>query len=50
MDETAPEQGRGLNTPGSAELILTHDHPETTTLFFPIIERLLEKGLEFRLP
>lgn len=50
MDEVVPEGGRGLNTPGSAELILTHDHVETTPLFSAIIERLLAKGMEFRLP
>ena len=50
MEENKPENGRGLNTPGSAEIILTHDHVETTEIFFAVIERLLEKGIEFRLP
>jgi len=50
MDEIEPEGGRGLNTPGSAEIILTHDHVETTPIFAPIIERLLAKGLRFCLP
>jgi peptidoglycan/xylan/chitin deacetylase (PgdA/CDA1 family) len=50
MDEDVPEGGRGLNDPASEEIILTHDHHESTDIFFPIIERLLEKGLVFKLP
>ena len=50
MDEVVPEGGRGLNTSGSAEIILAHDHERTTELFPAIIERLLEKGMQFRLP
>jgi peptidoglycan-N-acetylglucosamine deacetylase len=48
MDENEPERGRGLNDSRSEEIILLHDHVETTTIFEPIIERLLAKGLEFR--
>jgi peptidoglycan/xylan/chitin deacetylase (PgdA/CDA1 family) len=50
MEEISPEEGRGLNTPGSAEIILTHDHAHTTELFFAVINRLLEKGISFQLP
>lgn len=50
MEEDVPEGCRGLNFPGSEEIILIHDHPESTPLFKPIIERLLSKGIEFRLP
>ncbi|MBI5723591.1 MAG: polysaccharide deacetylase family protein [Planctomycetes bacterium] len=50
MDETAPEEGRGLNTSGSAEIVLMHDHAATTEYFAPIVDRLLAKGLDFRLP
>ncbi|HBY09449.1 MAG TPA: polysaccharide deacetylase [Chloroflexi bacterium] len=50
MDENVPEGGRGLNDFRSAEIILTHDHVETTLIFTAIIERLLSKGLDFRLP
>jgi len=50
MDEDFPEDGRGLNFPDSSEIILTHDHVETTPIFPKIIDRLLQKGLEFRLP
>jgi len=50
MDEDVPEDGRGLNYPNSEEIILTHDHTETTHIFKPIIERLLAKGMIFKLP
>ena len=50
MDEDVPEGGRGLNSAGSEEIILTHDHHESTEIFFPIIKRLVDKGLVFKLP
>jgi hypothetical protein len=50
MEEDVPEGGRGLNFPGSSEIILTHDHVETTPMFPKIIDRLRQKGIEFRLP
>ena len=50
MEEEAPLAGRGLNTPGSDEVILLHDQPETTALFAPIIDRLLAKGVRFVAP
>ncbi len=50
MDEVEPENGLGLNTPGSDEIILTHDHTETSSIFPDIINRLLKKGLEFYIP
>lgn len=50
MDENVPEGGRGLNDPASEEIILTHDHVESTEIFKPIIERLLSKDLIFKLP
>lgn len=50
MDEDVPEGCRGLNYPDSEEIILTHDHPESTHIFKPIIERLLAKGMIFKLP
>jgi peptidoglycan/xylan/chitin deacetylase (PgdA/CDA1 family) len=48
MEEVVPEAMRGLNTPGSEEIILTHDHVETTQYFETIINRLLAKGLVFK--
>jgi len=50
MDEDFPDEGRGLNLTGSEEIILTHDHEWTTEFFEGIIERLLAKGLMFKLP
>jgi peptidoglycan/xylan/chitin deacetylase (PgdA/CDA1 family) len=48
MEENVPDGMRGLNTPGSEEIILVHDHPETTPYFAPIIQRLLDKGIVFK--
>ncbi len=50
MDEDVPEAGRGLNDTASEEIILTHDHLASTEIFYPIIKRLQEKELIFRLP
>jgi len=50
MDEDDPEGCRGLNFDGSEEIVLVHDHSETTHVFAIIIERLLDKGLQFQLP
>ena len=50
MDENYPEQGRGLNFAGSNEIILIHDHFETTKIFIPIIKKLITKGIKFDLP
>jgi peptidoglycan-N-acetylglucosamine deacetylase len=50
MDDDEPEGCRGLNYPRSDEIVLMHDHTETSHIFEPIIERLLNKGLVFRLP
>ncbi len=47
IDEDEPENGRGLNYPGSAEIVLVHDHHETTGIFATIIEKLLTKDLAF---
>ncbi|MFN8376807.1 MAG: polysaccharide deacetylase family protein [Anaerolineae bacterium] len=50
MDEDVPEGWRGLNYAGSADLVLTHDFAGNNAVFVAEIERLLAKGLEFRLP
>jgi len=50
IDEDVPEGCRGLNYPNSEDIILIHDHPETARMFKPIIERLLAKGIIFKLP
>lgn len=50
IDEDRPDQGCGLNDPRSEDIILTHDHVESTEIFVPILERLIAKDLVFRLP
>ncbi|MFW5718207.1 MAG: polysaccharide deacetylase family protein [Spirochaetota bacterium] len=50
MDEDVPEGGRGLHYAGSEDIVLLHDDDATAELFVPIIQRLLEIGVEFRLP
>lgn len=48
MDQNEPLEGRGLNDFTSPEeIILTHDHPETSEMFPLILERLQWKGLIF---
>jgi len=50
MDEDSPEDWKGLNRPGSSEIILLHDHIETTRIFEKIIGHLAGKSLDFKLP
>jgi len=50
MDIDSPDTWHGLNRPGSAEIILTHDHTQTTPLFEAMIDHLLTKDLDFKLP
>lgn len=58
LESTCPEDSRGLRTrtkrwigdPHSDEIILLHDHIETTPLFFTIIDKLLSLPLQFSLP
>jgi peptidoglycan/xylan/chitin deacetylase (PgdA/CDA1 family) len=50
MDEDEPQNGRGLNTPGSEEIVLIHDHEASTDAFPILVRRLREKGCDFRLP
>jgi peptidoglycan-N-acetylglucosamine deacetylase len=50
MDRDAPERGRGLNYLDSEDIVLIHDHVETTAMFPRIIERILSKGIQFQLP
>jgi peptidoglycan-N-acetylglucosamine deacetylase len=50
MDENDPERGKGLNSGNSVEIVLLHDHEDTSTHFKRILERLTEKELSFELP
>lgn len=50
INEDLPEEGRGLHYPDSEEIVLIHDHKESTAIFAPIVQRLVKTGLQFRLP
>ena len=50
MDEDLPEEGRGLDYPDSEEIVLIHDHEASTEIFPLLINRMVEKGLQFKLP
>ncbi len=47
MQTDFPEEERTLNDPHTDEIILIHDHPQSTALFTPILDALLAKGLSF---
>jgi len=49
MEEKNVEEG-WLCSVDSNEILLMHDHEETTTYFFKIIDTLLAKGFLFKLP
>lgn len=42
-----PSQGFGLNCHDTVDIMLIHDHEATTALFYRIIARYLEKGIQF---
>jgi len=48
MDIDLPERWMGLNYSDSNEIIVIHDHPQTSNMFEPIIKGLLDKGIEFK--
>lgn len=48
MDLDLPERWMGLNDPSSNEIIVIHDHPQTTDMFEPIIKAFLDKGIHFK--
>lgn len=50
LDEDVPEGWRGLNDAGSADIVLVHDHVTPDNLFMQIIDKLVAKGVTFRLP
>ena len=47
IEEDSPYEGSALNCADTADIILVHDHEKTTNLFYRIVERYLEKGIEF---
>ena len=50
MDEDAPENGRGINMPESAEILLQHDYSNNFDIFRRLINRFTEKGITFATP
>jgi peptidoglycan-N-acetylglucosamine deacetylase len=50
IEADLPAERMGLNSPGSSEIILIHDHDYTNDLFFKCIRRYAEKEFEFVLP
>ncbi len=48
IEEDFPYQGRSLNCMDTADIILVHDHENTTGLFYKILERYQEKGIAFQ--
>jgi len=50
MKQKEHKQGGSLLNPDSNEIVLIHDHEETTELFFKIIDELLKMHLKFELP
>lgn len=50
LDEENPGWLGGINTPGSSEIIVIHDHQATAKMFPDIISKLVAKKLVFQLP
>jgi len=50
MEEDVPEGCRGLNHPGSDDIVLIHEWQESDELFEPIMDHLLAKGVNFGPP
>lgn len=48
IDEDVPFGGRALNYLDSSDIIMIHDHENTTDLFYKIIDKYIEKNFEFR--
>lgn len=47
IDEDVPYEGRALNCTDTTDIILMHDHDNTTELFYNIINRYIDKNFEF---
>lgn len=47
IEENLPLEGKGLNCFETTDIILIHDHEETTNLFYKIINRYVEKKIQF---
>lgn len=47
IDEDVPYGGRALNCLDTSDIILIHDHDNTTELYYKIINKYIEKNFEF---
>jgi peptidoglycan/xylan/chitin deacetylase (PgdA/CDA1 family) len=47
IEEDFPYAGRSLNCETTVDIVLVHDHEKTSDLFYRIIERYIEKGIQF---
>ncbi len=47
IDEDLPYEGRALNREDTVDIILVHDHDNTTELFYRIMARYIHKGIQF---
>lgn len=47
IDENVPYEGRSLNCLDTSDIILVHDHKNTTALFYKIINLYIKKNIEF---
>lgn len=51
IEEDLPYEGRSLNCEDTVDIVLVHDHEHTTHLWYRIMERYIEKGIQFmRIP
>lgn len=50
MEDPQPKEGGSLLNKNSAEILLMHDHEETTKFFFKIIDKLIKMKIKFKLP
>ena len=50
MDRDSPETGLGLNNASSNEILLVHDHLQSTQFFKQIIDKLASKKMQFIIP
>lgn len=50
MERNLPEEGYGLSTKDSADIVLLHDFETTHHLFEPIVNKLSEMGVAFATP
>ena len=47
MELELPDRWMGLNYPDSDEIIIIHDHPQTSDIFGAVIKGFLDRGIEF---